>query len=115
MTAKAEFEAKMAELSAAFTKRTAGDAAEFDDLGMAIVKDDVAAHRDRIQYLAHRLAGGSATFGLVMLEAPASDLEALILADASAAEIGAGSKALAATIRQICGADAGKEVPHVEP
>ena len=103
MTAKAEFEAKMAALSTAFSQRTAGDAAEFEALGVALCKADDQAHRDRIQYLAHRLAGGSATFGLVTLEEPASHLETRILAQADATEIGEGSRALAETIRRICG------------
>ena len=113
MTTTAEFEAKMAELSAAFSRRTAEDAAEFEMLGVAIAGADSADHRARIQYLAHRLAGGSATFGLVALERPAGDLEGRILAEASAAEIGAGSRALAATIRMVCGtADAGEGACH---
>lgn len=103
MTPTTEFVAKMAELSAAFKRRTADDGAEFERLGIALSKGDDAAHRDRIQYLAHRLAGGSSTFGLMMLEEPASDLETRILAEASAEEVSALSQKLSDVIRTVCG------------
>lgn len=106
MTAPAapEFVAKMAELSAAFRQRTAANADEFADLGMALSRANDAGHRARLQYLAHRLAGGSATFGLLALEQPASALETSILANDSAEEVGAHSRGLADAIRRICGA-----------
>lgn len=102
MTMSPEFVAKMAELSAAFAVRTADDADEFEVLSRALESRDNRADRVRLQYLAHRLAGGSATFGLTALEAPACALEEALLADASVTEIGTLGRDMAQAIRQIC-------------
>lgn len=102
MIATAKFIAKMAELTEAFTRRTADDADEFEALGNALSVSGATADRARLQYLAHRLAGGAATFGLMGLEEPAIDLENRILAHASATEICALSLDMAKAIRGLC-------------
>lgn len=66
----------MVELRLAFRARAANDADELEKLvqGMSASED-----LKRIQHLAHRLAGGAATFGLPDLTAPALLLEAEVI------------------------------------
>ncbi|MCS6762631.1 MAG: hypothetical protein MO846_12290 [Candidatus Devosia symbiotica] len=116
MSATTEFAAKMVELSTAFARRTFDDANELeattDELSQG---DEAGAQRadpvsGRIQYLRSWLADGFSTFGLVVLEKPACELEAGILDAASAKDISVRTGALAAAIRHACGQTADKTV-----
>jgi HPt (histidine-containing phosphotransfer) domain-containing protein len=72
----AEFEAKLVELRISFRARAANDADELEKLVQGVLG---SGDRKRIQHLAHRLAGGAATFGLPDLTAPALLLEAEVI------------------------------------
>ena len=110
MTISRQFREKMAALNAAFARRSMAEAEELDALGHAMAAADNPGDRARMLYLAHRLAGSSATFGMVDVQQPAGELEAGLLRHASAEQIEARSADLAEAIRRAChGAKAGGE------